>query len=320
MKRVIIILVSLCLVAAALLYQQEIVNFAFKLFGKKQEAPIKPIAFLNEVNKNVTYKRAANTGWGIGENNLGLALFDSVSTGAYSTTLIKFNIGILFNLDENSLVVIEEPKQSIPNLTEINFHQGSFEAKNNAANDALLVVKSNKLTTEIKGKFDFGMAVDKNNKTAKVWVKIGQAKISDEMGHQVLVNENESKDFSTEEIQPPKPEVKPEPIAEPKPVTHTPRVKKIKLKRLTTNEIRRIISNQRQKIDTCYARRSRPGGGRVNVAISIRNTGQVISADVASSTFGDPILEKCVAFWMKAVKFPKFDGEPINDNANIVFR
>ena len=56
MKRVIIILLALCLVAAALLYQQEIVNFAFKLFGKKQETPIKPIAFLNEVNKNVTYK------------------------------------------------------------------------------------------------------------------------------------------------------------------------------------------------------------------------------------------------------------------------
>ena len=197
MKRVIIILLALCLVAAALLYQQEIVNFAFKLFGKKQEAPIKPIAFMNEVNKNVTYKRSANTGWGIGENNLGLALFDSVSTGAYSTTLIKFNIGILFNMDENSFVVIEEPKQSTPNLIEVNFHQGSFEAKNDVANDSTLVVRSNKLTTEIKGRFDFGMAVDKKNKTAKVWVKIGQAKVSDEMGHVMLVNENESKDFTT---------------------------------------------------------------------------------------------------------------------------
>ena len=121
-------------------------------------------------------------------------------------------------------------------------------------------------------------------------------------------------------LQQPKPEIKPEPIPEPEPVAPTPPVKKVKLRRLTTNEIRRIISNQRQKIDTCYARRSRPGGGRVNIAISIKNTGQVISADIASSTFGDPILEKCVAFWMKAVKFPTFDGEPIDDNADIVFR
>ncbi|MCX6113202.1 MAG: hypothetical protein NTY22_07995, partial [Proteobacteria bacterium] len=85
MKKVIIILLSLCLVALAILYQQEIVNFTFKLLGKKQEAPIKAIAYLNEVNKNVTYKRSASLGWGIGENNLGLALLDSVSTGAYST-------------------------------------------------------------------------------------------------------------------------------------------------------------------------------------------------------------------------------------------
>ncbi|MCX6112339.1 MAG: AgmX/PglI C-terminal domain-containing protein, partial [Proteobacteria bacterium] len=208
-----------------------------------------------------------------------------------------------------------------PNLAEVNFHQGSFEAKNEAATDAILLVRSNKLMTEIKGKFDFGMNVDRKNKTAKIWVKVGQAKVTDDKGNQMLVNENETKDFSTEEIQQPKPEIKPEPIPEPEPMpAPPPPVKKVKLKRLTTNEIRRIIANQRQKIDTCYARRRRPGGGRVNIAIAIRNTGQVMSADVASSTFGDPTLENCVAFWMRAVKFPKFDGEPIKDNADIVFR
>ena len=187
--------------------------------------------------------------------------------------------------------------------------------------DASLLVRSNKLTTEIKGKFDFGMAVDKKNKTAKVWVKVGQAKVTDDMGNQMFVNENESKDFSTEEIK--KQEIKPEQIPEPEPIVPEPPQppqKKVKLKNLTTNEIRRIIASQRQRIDTCYTRRKRPGGGRINIAITILNTGKVMKADVASSSFGDPTLENCVAFWMKAVKFPKFDGDPIKDNADIVFR
>lgn len=320
MKKVAVILSLLCIVAIAFLYQQEIINFTFKLLGKNQEPPIKAIAFLNEVNKNVTYKRATSTGWGIGENNLGLAVLDSVSTGAYSTASIKFNIGCLFNLEENSLVVIEEPKQPIANLTELDFHQGAFEAKNEVNNEAILLVRSNKVTTEIKGKFDFGMKVDKATNKAKVWVKVGQAKVTDDKGTQLLVKENESQDFSIEEIIVPKPEIKPEPIPEPIPAPAPKPVKKITLKRPTTNEIRRIISNQRQKVDTCYARRRRPGGGRITLAVTIMNTGQLSKADVTKSTFQDPTLESCVAFWMKAINFPKFDGTPIKDNVEIVFR
>ena len=321
MKKALIILLSLCVVAAAYLYQQEIMNFVFKMFGKNQEPPIKAVAFLNQVNKNVTYKRATSTGWGIGENNLGLALLDSVSTGAYSTASIKFNIGYFFNLDENSLIVIEEPKQAVQNLTEVNFHQGTFQARNDAATDATLLVKSNKITTEVKGKFDFGMSVDKANKKAKVWVRVGQAKVTDDKGNQMVINENESKDFSTEEIELPKPEIKPEPIPEPEPAPPAPKpVKKVKVKGLSKNEIRRIIAKQRQKIDTCYTRSRRTGGGRVTVAVAINNTGKVAIATVADSTFGNPTLENCVAFWMRAVKFPKFDGEPITDDVDIIFR
>lgn len=320
MKKVAVILSLLCIVAIAFLYQQEIINFTFKLLGKNQEPPIKAIAFLNEVNKNVTYKRSTSTGWGIGENNLGLAVLDSVSTGAYSTASIKFNIGCLFNLEENSLVVIEEPKQPIANLTELDFHQGAFEAKNDVNKEAILLVRSNKVTTEIKGKFDFGMKVDKATNKAKVWVKVGQAKVTDDKGNQLLVKENESQDFSIEEIIIPKPEIQPEPKPEPKPVPTPKTIKKITLKRPTTNEIRRIISNQRQKVDTCYARRRRPGGGRITLAVTIMNTGQLSKADVTKSTFQDATLESCVAFWMKAISFPKFDGTPIKDNVEIVFR
>ena len=229
MKKVAVILSLLCIVAITFLYQQEIINFAFKLLGKTQEPPIKAIAFLNEVNKNVTYKRATSTGWGIGENNLGLAVLDSVSTGAYSTASIKFNIGCLFNLEENSLVVIEEPKQPIANLTELDFHQGAFEAKNEVNNEAILLVRSNKVTTEIKGKFDFGMKVDKATNKAKVWVKVGQAKVTDDKGTQLLVKENESQDFSIEEIIVPKPEIKTEPIPEPLPAPEPKPVIKISL-------------------------------------------------------------------------------------------
>jgi hypothetical protein len=317
-KKVLIIIASLCAVAAVFLYQGEIINFTFKLLGKSQEPPVKAIAFLNDINKNVTYKRSTSVGWGIGENNLGLAILDSVSTGAYSTALVKFNIGYLFNLDENSLVVIEEPKQPLANLTEVSFHQGTFQATNETAADATLVVRSNKTTTEVKGKFNFGMSVDKVNKKAKIWVKIGQAKVTDDKGNQMIINENEEKDFSTEDIAPPPPEVKPEPIPEPTPEPEP--VKKAKMKRINTNEIRRIIAGQRQKIDTCYTRSRRLGGGTITASITINNTGKVANSSVIKSTFDDPNIETCVAFWMRAIKFPKFQGTPITEKVDIIFR
>lgn len=327
MKKFAVVLSLLCVVAIALLYQQEIINFTFKLLGKNQEPPIKAIAFLNDVNKNVTYKRSFNTAWVIAENNLGLAVLDSVSTATESRTAIKFNVGYLFNLEENSLVVIQEPKQAIANLTELDFHHGTFEAKNEVNNDATLLVKSNQVTTELKGKFDFGMSVDKTTKKAKVWVKTGRAKVSDEKGNELVINENESKDFATDDVIIPVPEVKPEPVPEPKiepvpaPAPKPVPVKKVtKLRRPTTNEIRRVISGQRQKVDTCYARRRRPGGGRVTFTITLMNTGKLARADLTRSTFQDPTLESCVAFWMKAIKFPKFDGTPIKDNVEIVFK
>jgi hypothetical protein len=78
---------------------------------------------------------------------------------------------------------------------------------------------------------------------------------------------------------------------------------------------------QKKKIDTCYERkRGSAGGQRVTVRMIIQNTGIVSRATISNSTLQDPAVERCVLFWVRAIRFPKFDGAPLDERVNFLFQ
>ena len=360
MKKIVIIFIALAALGAFAVYQQQITNKLLQLLGMEEEKKvIKGIASLNEVNKNVTVKRAADTVWNSAEPNEQLAIMDSVSTGFDSAATVKFDLGYLMNIGERSLVVIEDPKQEAANLIEVSFDQGTLEARSiNTSPDSssstttnangtsasgaptitttssapgapktMLRIKSNNTVTEVKGETDFSMSVDKATKTAEIWIKIGEAKVRDNKGTEIIIKQNERKKISTDVIVK-EPEPKPEEILAPPPeptpekVVPKPKPKPKKPeRRLSRNEIIKAVARQKKKIDTCYERNRKAGSGKsLAVRMTIKNAGNVSGADIVRSNLEDPTVERCVIFWVKAIRFPKFDGAPIQETVNFAFQ
>lgn len=335
MKKILILVLILILFAGFLFYQQEITSFFLYLVGQgERKAPAKTIAIMNDSRKNVAVKRANETIWNTAGNKERLAILDSVSTGYDSNAMISFDIGYLVNVGERSLIVIEDPKQEAANLIELSFDRGTIQASNTTATNATLKIKADKTTTEVKGQSDFSISVDKDTKKAEIWIKIGEAKVTDKEGNQLIVKANEKKTFSIEkaimlepEALPPPP--LPEPVAaeasDAKISKDIARPKSIKpkktAKRLKTNDIARYVNMQKKKIDTCYERKKGSAGGqRVTVRMIIQNTGMVSRANITSSTLQDPAVERCVLFWVRAIRFPRFDGPPMDERVNFLFQ
>jgi len=354
MKKILIIFLALATLGVIVIYQQQITTAVLKIFGMEEDKKpvIKGIASLSETNKNVTIKRAADTVWNTAELNEQLAVMDSVSTGFDSTATVKFNLGYLMSIGERSLVVIEDPKQEAANLIEVSFDQGTLEARSiqpaptttkgssttATVNGNVPVtpgaespqttfrIKSNNTVTEVKGATDLAMSVDKVNKKAEIWIKIGEARVRDNKGTVVVIKQNEKKVVSTETIVPepePQEEILPPP-PEPEPEKVVPKKVKPKKpeKRLTRNDVIRAVARQRKKIDTCYERNRKTAGNGKSLAINlvIRNTGIVSGATILRSNLEDPTVERCVIFWMRALKFPTFDGKPIEETINFAFQ
>lgn len=334
MKKVIIIFLALAVLGMVVIYQQRITTTILKIFGMGEDKTtvVKGIASLNEIYRSVTVKRAADTIWNIAEPNEQLAVMDSVSTGFDSTAMVKFNLGYLIGVGERSLIVIEDPKQEAANLIEVSFDQGTFEAKSTqeAANAAgeihtTLRIKANNTVTEVKGKTELAMSVDKANKKAEIWIKIGEARVRDDKGTEIIIRENEKKTISTDTIVPEFEPIQERIAAPPPPEPEKIVPKKVKPKkldkRLKRNDIIRAVSFQRKKIDTCYERNRKTGAGKsLAIRLTIKNTGVVTDAVVLRSNLDDPTVERCVTFWMRAIKFPVFDGAPIEETINFAFQ
>jgi hypothetical protein len=321
MKRsVLIIMLVGVLATLGWLYSTQITNFVLSLMGGEgPKDKINAVATLNEIDKNVTYKRSKEVAWGIGKKELGLEVLDSVSTGADSIAMIGFKVGPVFNLDENSLVVIETPSATVPDLAEVNFSQGTFNAKNDQNADATLKIKSNNVVAETKGKFDFGMAVDKKNKKAQIWVKVGQVKVADNKGNEFIVHENESKEFSTETLEPPPPPPPPTPPPAPEPEkkVEVPQLQEM----LTPEDIRRVLTKNKKRIDACYPdAKKNENQQTVNVRLVIMNSGKVIKVNILRSSVHDKKVRACIKWTLKTLVFPKFAGKTDIEDIVLVFR
>ncbi len=334
MKKVIMIFLALAALGVVVIYQQRITTTILNIFGMGEDRTknVIGIASLNEVYRSVTVKRAADTIWNIAESNEQLAIKDSVSTGFDSTAMVKFNLGYLISVGERSLIVIEDPKQEAANLIEVSFDQGTFEAKSTqeALNSAeepstTLRIRASNTVTEVKGKTHLAMSVDKANKKAEIWIKIGEARVRDDKGTEIIIRENEKKtidiDTMVSEPEPLKEQVSAPLIQEPEKVVPKKTKPKKTNRKLKRNDVIKAVALQRKKIDTCYERNRKAGTGKsLAIRLKIKNTGVVTDAIVLRSNLDDPTVERCVTFWMKAIRFPIFDGAAREETINFAFQ
>jgi hypothetical protein len=295
--------------------------------GKEEvkEVVINAIAFLNDMNGNVAYKRSRETIWNIGQRQLGFEVFDTLSTGPSSNAELGFKVGPIFNLDENSLIVIQEPRENIPGLTEVNFEQGAYKASNDVAEDAVLRVRTDNMLAETVGVFDYDMAVDKKSRTAKISVSVGSVKVTDKFGNEDWVMVNQTKEFSTEDISKSlvKEEIKEEPIPvveEPKPVVkpvvkkrakrvRKPIVKKEEPKVSDYEKIWKSISKEKIKIDQCVQGIEIEKGSVVNLMVEVQNDGTVSDVEITKSTVKNKSVVDCIISSIRNTKFDRFDSE-----------
>ena len=335
MKKVLALAVALLLFVAFLFYQQQITSYFLYIIGKgSKRTPARTVAIIRDNRKNVTIKRSNETIWNTASQKERLALMDSVSTGYDSNALVSFDIGYMINVGERSLIVIESPEKEAANLIEISFDRGSLQASNAVANNATLKIKSDKITTEVKGQSDFTMSVDKNTKKAEIWIKIGEAKVKDNQGNQTIVKANERKQFNTERAIQLEPEPIVMPVPEPTPAEalrpeidtkavkpKVAAVRKTPPRLLRRNEIERYVKAQKKKINTCYEKKKTAAEGQsVTIRLTIQNSGIVSRASITNTTLQDPAVERCVIFWVKAIRFPKFDGPAVNETVGFLFQ
>jgi hypothetical protein len=346
-----VILLVLFLVAsftAMFIYQDQISKFVIKMAdkgeAKVEEVVINAIAFLNDMKGNVAYKRSKETIWNIGEKNLGFEVFDTVSTGPNAIAELGFKLGPVFNLDENSLIVIQEPLEDIPNLTEVDFNQGSFKASNNLSDNAILRVKTDNMLVETVGVFDYNMEVDKKARKAKIYVSVGSVKLTDGLGNEDWVMVNQTKEISTEDISKSlvaeKIKEEPIPVIEP-PVVEKPVVKKPVKKRrprrkpakrevkkeepkkvITQEKIWKSITKDRIRIEKCVQGVAIEKGSILNLMVQVQPSGKVSDIEITKSTLRDKSVESCIMSSIENTRFDKFDSEnkqPINEAVYFVF-
>lgn len=334
-KIILLVLFLVALVAAVFMYQEQITKLVMRIAdrGKEEvkEVVINAIAFLNDMNGNVAYKRSRETIWNMGQRQLGFEVLDTLSTGPSSNAELGFKIGPVFNLDENSLIVIQEPRENIAGLTEVDFEQGAFKASNDLTEDAVLRVRTDNMLAETVGVFDYDMAVDKKARTAKISVAVGSVKVTDKFGNEDWVMVNQTKEFSTEDISKSlvKEEIKEEPIPvveEPKPVVkpvvkkRPKRVKKPVVKPVVKEEpvviedsnrekIWKSISKERIKIDECVQGVEIEKGSVVNLMVEVQNDGTVTDVEIMKSTVKNQSVVDCIISSIKSTRFDKFDSE-----------
>jgi hypothetical protein len=313
------------LLAGFILFQQDIFNFVFLMLNKNKEeanAESNAIAQFYEISNIVKLKRSQSTIWNPAEVQQKLATFDAVSTGEKSSTLIEFNSGYFFKLGENSLIAIEQPPQNNSRIVELAMNKGTIQGRNTSNDQAKVKIKAGNSVTEVDGKSEFGIRLNDDN-SSEVWVNSGSAFVTDKSGQTITVNQNEHKQFNA-------PENKQQYIFKEVVVTEDLRTEYVEpdfksaediTSTLSRAQINKIITQNKKKINTCYQKsREKGANASININIRISTAGTVESVNITNASTIEDSVAKCVLFWMKSLRFPKFSGDkPVEDNINFVF-
>lgn len=322
---VLLVLLFLGIITGFVYKQQEIIDRLYRLMGNsKIEETRETLAAITELTRNVKLKKTSATVWDMVEKGMRLALLDTLSTSLASDAVITFDSGYNFKLNENSLIVIENPddKQK-KKMIVLSLNNGIIQGKNVIADETTVKIKTGNITTEVKGKASFGVRMREEDNVAEVWVNEGRAEVTDKKGQKDEVNVNEHKQYPADQLQQDQKIIfikAKEEVKEDKNINFVSTGSSEGKEGLSRGVINQIISRQRKKINNCYDKSQLSGkGNKVAVRLVIEGNGTVSSVSIPSSTIGDPGIEECIRFWIKAIKFPQFKGSALSESVQFVF-
>jgi hypothetical protein len=328
-KKFIIFGLILAVLLVIFMYSSVITDAVLGLFGKGDDAVLKPVAVVEQVMEDVKLKRSISTEWNYAKIKKKLGVMDSLATGDSSMSLVKFNNGFDFSLLEKSLVVIEDPKDADPNIVAISLTSGSVTLDNGTNGAAVVRLRSGDKVIEVKGKAAATIKVDKATGKTKVLVRKGQAKVKDTFGNEETVSAGETSSFTASPVEaptpivapPPPPPVEPAPLVQPEPVP-VPVVKEEPkpARTLTKDDIYRTLAKHGNKLNACYDKRiDFVKGRRLLISVTIDNMGKVLAIKTLKSETKDKITDVCLRNAVRKIKFPEFDGKPVTENIHLVF-
>lgn len=98
-------------------------------------------------------------------------------------------------------------------------------------------------------------------------------------------------------------------------------VEKPPLKKLLRDDIYKIIFSYKDELNVCYKMRgpSKPATRRLVIALTIKNTGEVLEAKTTNSDINNKKVENCITKLIKKMRFPEFDGDLYKDEIYISF-
>lgn len=107
----------------------------------------------------------------------------------------------------------------------------------------------------------------------------------------------------------------------PAPVREPASVEKKEAKKLLRDNIYTVVFSHSKELNECYAKRvnKKSDQRRMIVALSIKNSGEVIDARTVNSDIKNKKVEKCIISLIKNIQFPSFDGDVFKDEIYINF-
>lgn len=261
------------------------------------------IATIEEFNGKVRYKTANSLKYKNASEKLELKNQDTLTTDADSTAKIAFASGFEIQVEPNSLIVIENPKQDSQGRIQITFLKGDFKVTKKGSANQIIVSKDKKFQ-DLAG-------------------RVPQKPIQIDLTPQTLLLQDniESVDLKAS------PKIEKEQLEEKKKVFAEKEQKKEAPKKkaretLSDEYISQIVNSQKPFFNRCYAQHLRlnpDSRGQIHLAFTINVLGKVATVSLIQSTLSDPQLEKCTMAVIERCRFKAFDGDPIVVNYPINF-
>lgn len=282
LKRVGVVLLLL-LGIFLLVFHEPIIEFLNDVFGPKDPRPV--VAKIETFSGEVDFKKPKTLSYRKVRAGTELRIQDTIVTGNDSTTIIAFNTGFRLEVDQNSIIIIEQPEAGESGELKITFLRGNFKVLDKGQAGSLILSKDNILQ-------------DPSGTVAKPLTIAAKPKLIAKPSPPPI----------------PSPVIKSEVIEEIKTVAKpTPKPTPKAKETLPQDYIDQVIKKQTPFFNRCYSEHLRlnPNArGRISLSFTIMPNGSVENVRVLGSTLKDPKLERCTVSVIERIRFRKFDGDP----------
>lgn len=297
MKKKNILLVLLLLFGfSVIIYHEKIVEGIDQLLSGKDQR--QTIAVIQTLDGRVRVKPANTLRYKNANVRQELKDKDTLTTDADSHVKLSFVSGFEIQVEPNSLIVIENPKQDADGRIQITFLKGEFTVLKTGSPNQVIVSKDKKFQ-DLAGRTPQKPVEIDLTPTNLIPDRVEDIKVP------VLeaVKLDEKKKVLAEKKAPPPPPKKPK-------------------ETLSDDYISQVVLSQKPFFNRCYAQHLRlnpDSRGQIHLAFTINTQGRVSSVSLVQSSLSDPQLEKCTMSVVERCRFKAFDGDPIVVNYPINF-